>query len=72
MILPGKIRVPAAPTCLLLARSRLFSGQAEIANRNDMLSGAAAILIGEGVELFDIAKRQTGLPLDPGAQSRLE
>jgi hypothetical protein len=28
--------------------------------------------IGEGVELFDIAKRMARLPLDPGSQARLE
>jgi hypothetical protein len=28
--------------------------------------------IREGVELFDIAKRMAGLPLNPGSQARLE
>ena len=73
MIFPGKIIIPPAPACLVFAECRLFSRQAEIADRDDVLCGSAgAVAIGEGVELFDITERQPGLPLDPGAQPRLQ
>ena len=38
-----------------------------------MLRGSAgAITVGEGVELLDIAERQSRLPLNPGPQPRLQ
>jgi hypothetical protein len=38
-----------------------------------MLRGhAGAVAIGEGIELFDITKRQPRLPFDPGTQPRLQ
>ena len=36
------------------------------------MPGPAAILVGERVELLDIAERKLGLPLDPGPQARLQ
>ena len=72
MILPGKIGIPARPARFIFAGGRLLAGQAKIADRDDLLAGAGAVLVGEGVELLDIAERQPGLPLDPGAQARLQ
>lgn len=72
MVFPRKISVPAVPARLVLARSGLLAGEAEIADRDDVLSCAAAIPVGESIELLDVAGRQPGLPLDPGAQPRLQ
>ncbi len=35
-------------------------------------SGASAIAVGKGVELFDITERQPCLPFHPGTQPRLQ
>src|ERR1700738_1327843 len=72
MVFPREVIIPTAPARLMLARGRLLAGEAEIADRDDVLSGTAAIPVGESIELLDIAGRQPGLPLDPGAQPRLQ
>src|ERR1700738_5211521 len=72
MVFPREVIIPTAPARLMLARRRLLlASETEIADRDDVLSGAAAIPVGESIELLDIAGRQPGLPRDPGAQPRL-
>src|SRR5208283_1800753 len=73
VVLPGKIVVPRPPG-RPRDRRALLAHQAEVADRDrtGAVRCVATVGIGEGVELLDIAERMSRLPLDPGAQTRLQ
>src|SRR6185312_3718412 len=81
-VLPREIAIPALPRRIgrLPRRARRggprLAHQREIAERQRALRrlavGLAAVAVAERIELFDIAQRLMGLPLDPGAQAGFE
>ncbi len=70
-ILPGQQRVPAAPASERGGQGRR-AGQAEVGHRDGAPGDAAAVAIGEGVELFQETQLQAGLLLDPGPDGGLQ
>src|SRR6185369_18007888 len=60
-ILPGKIAVPALPGGIAVGGEAAGAHQSEIADRHRARVALAAIEIGEGIELLDIAEGEAGL-----------
>ncbi len=71
-VLPGEIPVPALPTHAGLAGGADLTRQAEIADGDHPLARFRPALVGEGVELLDIAERMVGLLLHPGPHAGLQ
>src|SRR5690606_31229733 len=72
-VFPGKITVPVLPVGSFARARRFFSCEAQIADRDDTLSGRiGTVTVSKGVELLHVAQRMVGLAFHPCAQTRLQ
>src|SRR6185312_3704166 len=71
-ILPREIAVPALPGGIAGGGEAAGPHQRQIADRDGAGVALAAVEIGEGIELLDIAEGEAGLARHPVAQAELE
>src|SRR5690606_22758127 len=72
-IFPRKIAIPVLPAYGVDFRTRQLPGQAQVTDRNNMLSlPVCPVAVSECVELFDVTQGMMGWCFYPGAQPSLQ